>query len=339
MRGAWGHPCACGAEAGAAQPAAAAGTRPRWEHGARGLTRIPSADPPPCPRYAHPLDLLPLVDINLGKVVHIECYDKPAKCASPRAVLSATPRGAPGRWRLARAHALGAHGPSPPPPPLCPAPAMRALQDAPHAGQLPCRSGCGHHRRRLARGPAAHQHHAARGAVLQHHRQPGERTPEAPRPAWAPMRPSRWLPHAACEPRTGTRPSALPHQAPPRAALLVPPARRCGGRSGACAWASTLARAWCSMTSHGRMATRCGPSCTARALSRWPSPTATPSERGGGGRGAAVRAHPLACELPGACVGEAMAAPAGTPCAARDASPSLPPPSRAQPAIRPKMCV
>ena len=30
-------------------------------------------------RYAHPLDLLPLVDLNLGKVIHIECYDKPAK--------------------------------------------------------------------------------------------------------------------------------------------------------------------------------------------------------------------------------------------------------------------
>lgn len=30
--------------------------------------------------YAHPLDLVPLVDLNLGKVVHIECYDRPAKC-------------------------------------------------------------------------------------------------------------------------------------------------------------------------------------------------------------------------------------------------------------------
>jgi primary-amine oxidase len=28
--------------------------------------------------YAHPLDLVPLVDLNLGKVVAIECYDKPA---------------------------------------------------------------------------------------------------------------------------------------------------------------------------------------------------------------------------------------------------------------------
>ena len=34
---------------------------------------------PPFFRYAHPLDLLPLVDLDLGKVVHIECYDKPAK--------------------------------------------------------------------------------------------------------------------------------------------------------------------------------------------------------------------------------------------------------------------
>ncbi|KAI8475788.1 MAG: copper amine oxidase [Monoraphidium minutum] len=28
--------------------------------------------------YAHPLDLLPLVDLNLGQVINIECYDKPA---------------------------------------------------------------------------------------------------------------------------------------------------------------------------------------------------------------------------------------------------------------------
>jgi hypothetical protein len=34
--------------------------------------------PKPSPRYAHPLDLVPLVDLNLGKVINIECYDKPA---------------------------------------------------------------------------------------------------------------------------------------------------------------------------------------------------------------------------------------------------------------------
>ena len=29
--------------------------------------------------YAHPLDLVPLVDLNLGKVVHVDMYDKPAQ--------------------------------------------------------------------------------------------------------------------------------------------------------------------------------------------------------------------------------------------------------------------
>jgi primary-amine oxidase len=29
--------------------------------------------------YAHPLDLVPLVDLNAGKVVHVDMYDEPAK--------------------------------------------------------------------------------------------------------------------------------------------------------------------------------------------------------------------------------------------------------------------
>jgi primary-amine oxidase len=29
--------------------------------------------------YAHPLDLVPLVDLNLGKVVHVDMYDQPAQ--------------------------------------------------------------------------------------------------------------------------------------------------------------------------------------------------------------------------------------------------------------------
>ena len=29
--------------------------------------------------YAHPLDLLPIVDLNLGRVVSVECYDVAAK--------------------------------------------------------------------------------------------------------------------------------------------------------------------------------------------------------------------------------------------------------------------
>jgi len=29
--------------------------------------------------YAHPLDLVPLVDLNLGKVIHVDMYDKPAQ--------------------------------------------------------------------------------------------------------------------------------------------------------------------------------------------------------------------------------------------------------------------
>lgn len=28
-------------------------------------------------RYAHPLDLVPIVDLNLGRVVHVDAYDKP----------------------------------------------------------------------------------------------------------------------------------------------------------------------------------------------------------------------------------------------------------------------
>lgn len=28
--------------------------------------------------YAHPLDLVPLVDLNLGRVVHVDMYDQPA---------------------------------------------------------------------------------------------------------------------------------------------------------------------------------------------------------------------------------------------------------------------
>lgn len=29
--------------------------------------------------YAHPLDMCPLVDLNLGKVIHIDMYDEPAR--------------------------------------------------------------------------------------------------------------------------------------------------------------------------------------------------------------------------------------------------------------------
>lgn len=29
--------------------------------------------------YAHPLDMCPLVDLNLGKVIHVDMYDEPAR--------------------------------------------------------------------------------------------------------------------------------------------------------------------------------------------------------------------------------------------------------------------
>lgn len=80
---------AAGAAAGAVQLAAARtriGSGCAWQGAAS--RRAPSAHPlnasthPPAlsypTRYAHPLDLLPLVDLNLGKVVNIECYDRPA---------------------------------------------------------------------------------------------------------------------------------------------------------------------------------------------------------------------------------------------------------------------